>query len=398
MADEAPAPDPFFNPIDPDCLADPFPSYRRLRDQDPVHWHEALGAWLVTRYDDCVSVLSDSGTFTTDFRKIGLPTPPELLSLQTIDPPEQLPLRRVGHQAIRSQDMARLDDQINERARTLWAACTARGTFDFIRDFADPLTLGTMADLCAVDGPTVDEHFHTLNDELDRSMDSGVDPDGWDDGLRARAAFNELVEQWLREAPPGTLLGYLVAHEPETEVSHEMIVNSVRAFFHAGFEVPSRFLGNAALALLQRPHLAATFGPDTIGPAVEELLRFGGPVQALSRAVTADSMIGEQLVREGDVAVALIAAANRDPAHFVDPEEVVLDRKPNPHISFGRGPHSCMGLQIARMETRAVLRVLGGDRPALELAGEPDIRPNATLRGLRHLPVAATTVTAGGRS
>jgi cytochrome P450 len=281
-----------------------------------------------------------------------------------------------------------LEGVLIDRARVLLSELAERGEFDFVADFADRFTLEAITTLAGVPGPAVDEQFHELNRALDHSMDAGFDPAAEEPGIRARAHFNALVESWLDDPPAEGVIAYLAAHEAEGGVAREVLVNSVRAFFHAGFEVPSRFLGNAMAALLRQPTAYAQLRAGApVEPAVEELVRFAGPVHALSRACTEDSKVDGRLIRRGEVVVALIGAADRDPAQFPDPDVLHLDRNPNPHLGFGRGTHSCLGAMVGRAETRAVLRALVDDLPVLRRNGDAQPRPNATLRGLYQLPV-----------
>lgn len=383
--------DELFNPLDPDVLRDPFPVYRRLRETDPVHWHEQLQSWVLTRYADCLAVLRNADRFANDFRRVGIPTPEPILNLQTLDPPEQTPLRNFAVAAMRAQDLGALEADAVHRADALLEPLAAGGPFDFVRDFSDPFTLGTISFLLGADPPQTDAAWDRMNDELDRSMDSGLDPDSLDAGLQARAEFSRLIGSWLEERPEKGILGYIVRNEQATGVSREILLNSCRAFWHAGFEVPSRFLCNAVLALLRSPDaLAALAGRDSLDTAVEELVRFAGPVHVVSRAATEDTEIGGRAVRRGQIAIVVLAAANRDPEQFADPETLALDRDPNPHLGFGRGAHSCLGLNVARIETRVALASLVRHAPGLRLAGEPEPRDNATLRGPRTLPVSAS--------
>ncbi len=128
-----------------------------------------------------------------------------------------------------------------------------RGSFDFVADFSDWFTMAAITAVLGVTPPTEDETFHRLNRELDASMDSGVDAELEGPGLRARQHFNALVESWLDDPPPGGAIEYLAEHQQEGGVEKAVLVNSIRAFFHAGFEVPSRFLGNAVAALIRQP-------------------------------------------------------------------------------------------------------------------------------------------------
>ncbi|MEU0163393.1 cytochrome P450 [Streptomyces sp. NPDC006261] len=381
--------DPLFSPLDPTVLADPYPVYRRLREAQPVYWHAGLDSWLLTRHSDCTAVLREAGRFSTDFRKIGIPTPPTLLSLQTLDPPDQTPLRHLALDAVRAQDLDALRKELTSFADQLLDGLAGRESFDFIHDYADVFTLRAITRFIGVEPPRTDEAFARFNDDLDHSMDAQLDPDAEEPGLRARAHFNGLVRDWLAAPGPHGVLPEVVRRLPGSGVeADDVLVNSVRAFFHAGFEVPSRFLGNALAALLTTPGAWQQLvrGEVGIDTAVEELIRYVGPVQALARACVEDTELGGVNVKAGQVVTALIGAANRDPDQFPDPETLRLDRKPNNHLGFGRGAHSCLGLNVARMEAHVTLGALLR-HPGVRPAGEPVVRPNGTLRGLSRLPL-----------
>jgi cytochrome P450 len=384
--------DALFDPLDARVLRDPYPAYRRLRETHPVYWHPQLNSWVLTRHTDCVAVLANSDIFAADFRRVGVPTPPPLLSLQTLDPPDQTPLRRFAQSAVRAQDFAALEEDARERAETLLEGLALRGRFDFVSDFADPFTLGVICQLLGVEPPARDEAWARLNDELDQSMDSGLVPEAEDAGLRAREAFSALVGRWLDSAGDEGVLGYVARNLDQAGVGREVLLNTVRAFWHAGFEVPSRFLCNAVLALLSHPGaLDALRLTEALDRGIEELVRYAGPVQAVSRACTRETSLGGQTIRPGEVVVALLGAANRDPEVFDRPDELVLDRHPNPHLGFGRGAHACLGTPIARMEARVVLSTLLDRYPDLQLAGAATPRANATLRGPAALPITMGT-------
>jgi cytochrome P450 len=383
-------PDLFFDPLSSDSLQDPYGVYRRLREQRPIYWHEQLGSWVLTRYADCLLVLSDSDLFAADFRRVGIPTPPPLLSLQTLDPPEQAPLRNFALSAMQAQDLFELEEDATRRAEGMLADLSSREQFDFVSEFADPFTLGTISRLLGVEPPAQDEEWQRLNEDLDKSMESALVPEAEEPGLKAREAFNGLVSEWLTRRPEKGILGYVWRNRANVEVDDEILVNSIRAFWHAGFEVPSRFLGNAVLALLSNPiALAGVRSTDSLASALEELVRYAGPVHAVSRACTRAAWLGEQQIERGDVVISLLAAANRDPAKFDRPEELVLDRHPNPHLGFGRGAHSCLGFRIAKMQAKVVVStMLRSSYPDIGVVSEPTPRRNATLRGLASLPLS----------
>jgi cytochrome P450 len=379
--------DAIFNPLDPGSVADPYGGYRRLRDEDPVHWHEPLRSWLLTRYRDCLAVLRDSDTFAADFRRVGIPTPAPLLSLQTLDPPEQTPLRHFAHDALHSQDLDALELDAATRARHGLAELAGRDSFDFVRDFADPFTLRTICDLVGVDPPVADATWDARNEALDRSMDAGLEPDSEEAGLRAREAFSELVDSWLAAGPTEGILGYVAANAGSTGVARDVLCNSVRAFWHAGFEVASRFMCNAVRTVLTDPGARAVLAEMAdLDPAVTELARLVGPVHAVSRVSTRPAEIGGRAIARGDFVVVLLAAANRDPDEFDRPDELVLDRQPNAHLGFGKGAHSCLGFMVGKMQVRVVLAEILRAYPEMCLTGEPRPRATATLRGLESMP------------
>lgn len=388
-SEEAVVSDPLFDPLAADVLEDPYPAYARLFAHAPVYWHRQLQSWVVTGHPEASAVLKDSKRFTTDFRRIGIPTPPTLLSLQTIDPPEHTPLRHLGLDTLRSLDLDEVGRVLTTLAHEQLGELLQRGRFDFIDDFADRFTMAAITTVLGVAPPTEDEVTDRLNQELDASMDTGVAPEAEEPGLRARAYFNAIVEGWLADPPQTGAVAYIAEHETEGEVSREVLVNSIRAFFHAGFEVPSRFLGNAVAALVRQPAaMTAVLEGAPMERAVEELVRFGAPVHALSRACTEDTVVGGVRIERGQLVVALIAAANRDPRVFADPDTLHLDRDPNPHLGFGRGSHACLGAIVGRLEARAVLSTIVEHGAPLRFDGSPVVRPSATLRGLRHLPLA----------
>jgi cytochrome P450 len=384
--------DPIFNPLDPETIRDPYSAYRRLREADPVYWHEQLQSWTLTGYADCQFVLKNPEIFAADFRRIGEPTPAELLSIQTLDPPDHTPLRDFLGNCFRSQHLESLESITRERVEGRLADLAKRPSFDFITELADPLALATITTFLGVEPPANDETFSRLNDELDRSMDSGLAPEAQEAGRRAREHFNALVELWLAGNPDEGMLGYAVAHGHDADLAADVLVNSVRAFFHAGFEVPSRFLGNLVLALISQPgaidHLRLV---DSLDTALDELVRYAGPVHALSRACVQDTDLGGKRIARGDIVVALIGAANRDPLQFNGPDQLVLDRAPNAHLGFGRGVHSCLGFRVGLIQARATIDALVHRYPGLHVVSEPVLRKNATLRGLAHLPVAVAS-------
>ena len=382
--------DPHFDIKDPEIIRSPYPAYRRLREESPAYWHPGLRSWLLSSYADCATVLRDVETFSADFRKIDEPTAPELLSIQTVDPPEHTAFRDFLGHGFRSISLAELEAQVEARVQTLLDASAHHPSFDLITQVADPLALFTICSFLGVPLPLTDETFNRMNDYVDASMDAGFEPGSEQPGIEARRHFNAVVAGWVASPPSTGMVRWVVDNLAQAHLPTSMVVNSVRAFFHAGFEVPSRFIGNALLALLTDPAAWSQLVEKSglMESSLEELARFAGPVQAVSRACIRPTVLSGKEIREGEIVVALIAAANRDPIRFANPDQLVLARDPNPHLAFGRGPHSCLGFRVGLIELRAILRVLTTSYPGARVAGIPAWRRNATLRGLRELQVS----------
>jgi hypothetical protein len=311
--------------------------------------------------------------------------------LQTLDPPEQNALRQFAKEAVQAQNLKALEQDAIRRADSLLDALATRESFDFVSEFADPFCLDTICTLVGVDVPSQDQKWARLNEDLDRSMDNEIAPESEEAGLQARAEFSALVDSWLEGTPSGGIRGYIARHLAEAGASRDVVVNSVRAFWHAGFEVPSRFLANAISALIHdQDALSSLRAAENFGLALEELVRYCGPVHALSRAAVQDTTIGGKTVRRGQVVITLIAAANRDPEQFSNPEELCWDRSPNQHLGFGKGAHACLGANVARIEGRIVVPRILKRFSSMRLAGEIVSRPHATVRGPGRLPITFT--------
>ncbi|MFI5957438.1 cytochrome P450 [Cryptosporangium sp. NPDC051539] len=379
--------DPIYDPLAPDVIADPFPFYRRLRDADPVYWHAQLDSWVVTGYDPCRQVLSDTTAFASDFRRSGEDVPSARLSIQSLDPPDHTAVRHLLVSVLRERSPAGLDASIAALMADTLAALPAGGaTVDLVRDLARPVAFTTITAFLGVRLPAGPE-FEEMSHAIVRSMDAGLDPGRATAGDQARSALSEIITRWLSDrSGAGFLAAAARQHEQGSGVPLPVLANSLRAVLHAGYESVSRLLGNVLGRLTADAPPWARTAVDA-ARLTDELLRLDGPVQADARVCVQDTLLGEHLVRRGDVLVLMLAAADRDPAVFPAPDAVDLTRGRGRHLAFGRGAHACLGAALGTQQLSALLTAVGETGTRFVPAGAPRHDDTATLRGLASLPV-----------
>ena len=194
------------------------------------------------------------------------------------------------------------------------------------------------------------------------------------------------VEDWLDKPSDDGLASYLVQHVDAGDLSRDVVLNTIRVILQARFQTASRLLASGMLAQLRIP--AALRQPVDTDIAVNELVRFAGPVHAESRACVTDTLLGGRTICRGEIVTCLLGAANRDPAVFASPNSMSLGRTPNRHLAFGRGPHACLGAPFAVQIARAAFAAITQRYLEAELISEPRPRPNVTERGLYELVVS----------
>jgi pimeloyl-[acyl-carrier protein] synthase len=391
-----------FNPLSPAFHADPYPFYRQLRESDPVHL-SALGIWILTRYDDCVTALRD-GRFGRDrFEAIlaaqyGDESEPGRLprSMLFRDPPDHTRLRALVNRAFTPRVIEGMRGQIQGVVDHLLDRVEAAGRMDVIGDLAYPLPVTVICDMLGVPRGDHEQIRHWSSDII-RSLDAiGIpsDPSIVERGRAGRRGIAEYFRALLperRRHPRADLLSSLLAVEEQGDrlTEGELLATCVLLFI-AGHETTVNLIGNGLNALLRHPDQLDRLRrePTLIGSAVEELLRFDGPVQRTARITNAEVELGGKTIPAGAFVVTAIGAANRDPAHFPDPDRLDIARAENRHIAFGFGIHFCLGAPLARVEGQLALGTLIKRMPRLRLTGEPlEWRESSTLRGLKALPV-----------
>jgi cytochrome P450 len=389
-----------FNPIDPEFVADPYPMYHRLRTEDPVH-RSPLGFWVLTRYEDVVAVLRD-GRFAKEAiaayvaKRLGT-TPTGLgMSMLDRDPPDHTRLRSLVSKAFTPRVVEGLRPRIQEVVDGLVDRAEDKHAMDLIEEFAYPIPIVVICEMLGV--PVADhDRFRGWSLDLARGLDASLFGES-DLAQRAGAAQRALADYFRgliaerRVTPRDDLLSLMIAAEEAGDrLSETELLATCILLLVAGHETTVNLLGNGTLALLRHPDQLRLLrgNPGLIGNAVEELLRYDGPVQRTARIPSSDAVVDGHRIEAGEMVMPFIGAADRDPAQFPDPDRLDLTRADNRHIAFGWGIHFCLGAPLARVEGQIAINTLVRRLPKLALATDrPEYRQSLTLRGLKSLPVA----------
>ena len=386
----------------PEGRADPYPRYAAIRSAAPVH-QSGLGFWVLTRYDDCQQLLRHHGVgkdFSHAVSSGGLSPAQQAAqdrfrndrsNMLTTDPPDHTRLRGLATRAFTPRTVEKLRPSIVSLVDELLDRFN--GEVEVMDALAFPLpvtVIGEMLGVPAEDRPML----RPLVRSITAVLELVVTPEALDDATAAdselAAYFSHLVAE--RRAHPGDdLLTKLIEAEDKGDqlTEHELISTAI-LLFAAGFETTTHLIGNGVLALLRNPEQLARLRADRslVRLAVEELLRFDSPVQIALRTAYEDLTIAGHHIPTGSVVLALLGAANRDPARFSDPERLDVGRDEGPPMSFGGGIHFCLGAALARLEGQIVLDRLLDRFGTWELVGTPPShRDSLTLRGLVDLRV-----------
>jgi cytochrome P450 len=390
----------FVEAMSPAFRDDPYPHYERFRGAEPL-LRVADTIWFALGHGDVTNLLrhpgmsTDESHATTEIGKTG-PGAVKTQSLLFMDPPDHTRLRNLVARAFtprRIEGLRAATEAIT--AELLDAMVADRAPVDLIQAFAYPLPVRVICSLLGI--PAADEAVFTgwsrgIARSLDPTILRSAEIDAAIEQARRelRAYLGDLLE-FRRKTPGDDLLSGLAAVEADGDrISSGEVLSLAVLLLVAGHETTVNLIGNGVLALLRAPDQLAVLrrSPDLVGPAVDELLRFDGPVQITQRIATEDMEVVGCKVRGGDEILLVLGAANRDPAVFAEPHRLDVTRDARRHVGFGGGIHHCLGAVLARMETQIALANLLDRFGRIELAGAPVRRPTFTLRGLESLPVA----------
>ncbi len=390
--------------LDPEVLANPYPLYHRLREEDPVHWDPFLHAWVVTRYNDVVHVLHKFSAART-------PTPEQLSAMGLsalnpiakvmvrqmlfLDPPDHTRLRALASAAFTPRRVERLRAHIEEIMNGLLDRVIARGRMDVIADFASPAPAIVTAEMFGI---PIGDHAQLKDWSADFAEMLGNfqhNPDRFPRVLRSVenmcSYFRSAMQQQQSEPRDGLIQAMMAAEVDGARLTEEEIVANLIVTMVGGQETTTNLIGNGLLTLLRHPEEMERLrsNPCWIPVAVEELLRYESPSQHTARLAPEDVELGGKHIRKRQAVIAVMGAGNRDPERFQDPDRLDLVRKDNRHLAFGWAAHFCFGAALARLEGQIAFSTILRRLPGLRLdTTEPLVwRHNLGLRGLTALNV-----------
>jgi cytochrome P450 len=392
-----------FNPLQPGFIDNPYPHYQRMRDMDPVHEHP-LGFWLVTRYDDVSALLRSnlsvearhlSGGLVADqiaeFNEVG-----NALSLSMLDrdPPDHTRLRNLVVKVFTPKSIAALEPKITALVDESLDRIAEQQTVDLIEALAFPLPFTVISELLGTP-PTDHVRLRDLTGTLVRSLEVVTDAEVLRAIVAAEVELTEMMREiiaWKRNNPADDLLTALIAanHEGD-QLTDDELVAQVLLLYVAGHETTVNLIGNGVLALLRNPDQLALLRtqPELAPNAIEEFLRYDSPVQQSRRITLAPHTIAGREIPAGKFVIAGLASANHDERHFgPDANKLRIDREnARTQVSFGAGPHHCLGAALARLEGRVAISRLVTRFPNLSSNGDVEWNGRLNLRGAAKLPI-----------
>jgi cytochrome P450 len=403
-----------FNLLDPSVLANPYPLYARLRSLDPVHWDPFLHAWTITRYDDVMRVLK---TFSAN----RTPTPEQLeaIGLERVGPVARMMVKQMlfmdapSHTRIRSlaayaftpARVHGLRGQIQQIMDSLIDGLAGKSEFDVIADIANPLPAIVTAHMLGVPA----SHHRQLKawsaDFAEMLGNFQHNPNRIDQILKTVEGLTDYFHRAVvdqRANPTGGLIDALLNAEVDGDrLTEEEVVANCVVTMVGGQETTTNLIGNGLMTLFQNPaaRRQLTANPELLPSAIEELLRYESPSQHTGRIAPADVEMSGKTIRKGQAVLAVMAAANRDPERFPDPDRLDLARPDNRHLAFGWAAHFCFGAPLARIEAQIAFGTILRRFVNLRLHTDSlEWRFNLGLRGLTALPAQFDAISAATTS
>lgn len=386
--------------LDAKLIEDPFSYYRELREDRPVHWNERWRGWIVARYSDVYAGLHDqrllADTITPYFETRLSPEDRERFALTYevlnswpvfVDPPKHTHLRKIFSRSFTPKTVQTMRGIVQTFVGEFLDGWRDRREVDLINDFGFLLPANVIATI--IGAPRQDlGRFHAWSWELNELLHGGVgSPQRMERAQQSivefKAYLKELYDERVKHPRDDMMSWLMEVQRNDATLSADDVIYSCMLILNAGHETTQIMIGNTVAALLQQGQWQRLReNPTMVKTAIEECLRFNGPMKGTMRAAGEDMVIGGVNIKQGDRVMLLMASANRDPEQFADPERLDISRNPNPHLAFGHGIHFCLGAPLARLEVEIGLTEMTRRFKNIELAGPIKYEPRILSRAI----------------
>jgi cytochrome P450 len=379
-----------YDPFDPAVIADPFPYYRALHRDAPVHEVSKYGFYVLSRYDDVVAAAQDFENFSTTWGPGPQRIETNVASILQSDPPQHNRLRSIISKAFTPRAVRACEPLVDTYAHERIDAILSQGEADLISEYAIPIPVVVIAEMLGV--PREDHAlFRKWSDDIVGAIGGKVDPR--ESQREFNAYFSEVVAERQRDPRDDVITKLLQPNAKGEQLTVPEVISFCLSLLVAGNETTTGLIGNLFFELAKRPDdwRRLREDPSLIASAVEESLRFDAPNQGLFRHTLNDVVLHGVTIPAGRKVLLLFGAAGRDAAHFERPEEFDITRSPNRHIAFGAGIHHCLGASLGRLEANTALRIASERISELRLLDEkPPYVPVFFIRCPEHYRVRAT--------
>jgi len=387
--------------LEPSLIRDPVPYYSRVRTERPVHYNERWRGWMISRYDDVYAGLHDprylADTITPYFQtrlsqeeRDRFAPIYEVLNAWVVflDPPKHTYLRRIFARAFTPRAVARMRGVVEALVREALDEWAGQDRIDLVGAYAYWLPANVIATI--IGAPREDlERFHHWADVLTNLLHGGVGTEmRMDNAQQGILEFKEYLQRLYDEriaAPRDDMMSWLMeVQRNDPGLRPDDVLYSCMLLLNAGHETTQNLIANSITTLLDHPEQYARLrdDPSLVKTAIEECLRMNGPMKGTMRVAATDLDVDGNRIAAGERILLWMAAANRDPARFPDPERFDIARSPNPHLAFGHGIHFCLGAPLARLELELTLLELPRRYPKLRLEGEVRYQPRILSRSI----------------
>jgi cytochrome P450 len=388
--------DLYYDPYDVDIDADPYPTFRRLREEAPLYYNEAHDFWAASRHEDVERGLKDNTTFISgrggilELIKAGIEMPPGILIFE--DPPTHTIHRRLLSRAFTPKRVAALEPKIRELCAATLDPLVGTDSFDFVQDVGAQVPMAVIGMLMGI--PEAD--YAKVRDRVNRNLatEAGQPMQVGDDQFLGTEMFGEYID-WRMDHPSDDIMTELLHTEFEDEtgtrrtLTRDEVLTYTTVVSGAGNETTTKLIGWTGKLLAEHPDQRAELVADRalIPNAIEEILRYEPVAPHVGRYVAEDVELQGRTVPEGSAILFLVGSANRDERQFPDGDRFDVHRDTAGLLSFGYGPHFCLGASLARLEGRIVLDEVLTRFPEWDLADGAELAPTSTVRGYATLPV-----------